>query len=54
MRGDALPTEEVAVSEVSETELREWPEEQGAGAEELGAGETPLLSFHSSFYIFLG
>jgi hypothetical protein len=43
MRGDALLTEEVAVSEVSEAVLREWPEEQGAGAAELGAGETPLL-----------
>ena len=44
MRGDALPTEEVAVSEVSEAELREWEEEQGAEAEELGAGgESPLF-----------
>jgi len=31
-------TEDDAVGAVSELEVREWPEEQGAGAEELGAG----------------
>ena len=35
--------EEDAVSEVSEAEVREWLEEQGAGAEVSGAGEEPPL-----------
>jgi len=34
---------EVAASEVSETEVREWSEEQGAGAVEPGAGGSPLF-----------
>ena len=38
------PAEEVdAVSAVSELEVREWLEEQGAGAEEPGGGELPLF-----------
>ena len=41
--GRRVPAEEDAVSEVSEAELREWEEEQGAGAEELGGGELPLF-----------
>ena len=32
-----------AVSAVSELEVPEWLDEQGAGAEELGAARTPLL-----------
>ena len=37
--GRRVPAEEVeAVSEVSEAEMREWQEEQEAGAEEPGAG----------------
>jgi len=39
--GKRVPVEEDAVSEVSEAELQEWVEEQGA--EELGAGEGLLL-----------
>jgi len=39
--GRRVPTEEEAVSEVSEAELREFLEEQGAGAEEPGAVGTP-------------
>jgi len=35
--------EDDAVSAVSELEVREWREEQGAGAEEAGAGGTPLF-----------
>jgi len=35
--------EDGAVSAVSELEVREWLEEQGAGAEEPGAGEEPPL-----------
>ena len=40
-----MPNEgEDTVSEVSEAELREWEDEQGAEAEELGAGgELPLF-----------
>jgi len=37
--GRRVPAEEDTVSEVSEAELREW--EQGAEAEELGAGGEP-------------
>jgi len=37
--GRRVPAEEDAVSEVSEAEVREWLEEQSAGAEGLGAGE---------------
>ena len=40
--GRRVPAEEDAVSEVSEAELRERLGEQGAGAEERGAGEIPL------------
>jgi len=36
-------TEDDAVSAVSQLEEREWLEEQGAGAEEAGAGGTPLF-----------
>jgi len=32
-----------AVSAVSELEVREWLEEQGAGGEEPGTGEEPPL-----------
>jgi len=35
--------EDDAVSAVSELEVREWLEEQGAGAEEPGAGGEPPL-----------
>jgi len=35
--------EDDAVSAVSELEVREWLEEQGAGAEEAGDGGTPLF-----------
>jgi len=38
-----LPEEEDAVRAVSELEVREWLEEQGAGAEELGGEEPPLF-----------
>jgi len=43
--GRRVPREgDGAVSAVSELEVREWLEEQGAGAEEPGAGgETPLF-----------
>jgi len=37
------PEEEDAVRAVSELEVREWLEEQGAGAEELGGEEPPLF-----------
>ena len=40
--GGRGPAGEGAVSEVSEAELREWEEDQGAGAEEPGNGELPL------------
>jgi len=40
--GRRVPAEDDAVSEVSETELREW--EEGQGVEELGAGEGQPLS----------
>jgi len=40
--GRRVPAEEDAVSEASEAELREFLGEQGAGAEEPGAGGTPL------------
>ena len=35
--------EDDAVSAMSELEVREWMEEQGAGAGEAGAGGTPLF-----------
>ena len=38
-----LVEEEDAVSAVSEVEVREWLEEQGAGAMELGEEGTPLI-----------
>ena len=38
-----MPAEEEAVAKVSEAELWECWEEQGAGAEELGDGELPLF-----------
>jgi len=39
-----VPVEEDdAVSAVSEMEVREWLEEQGAGAEELGGMGSPLF-----------
>jgi len=42
--GRRVPAEGDAVSEVSEAEVREWLEEQGAGAEGSGAGgELPLF-----------
>ena len=42
--GRRVPAEEDdAVSAVSELEVREWMEEQGAGAGEVGAGGTPLF-----------
>jgi len=42
--GRRVPAEEDdAVSAVSKLEVREWLEEQGAGAEDLGAGGTPLF-----------
>jgi len=42
--GRRVPAEEVeAVSAVSELEVREWLDEQGGGAEEVGAGGTPLF-----------
>ena len=42
--GRRVPAEEEdAVSAVSELEVREWLEEQGAGAEELGGKEPPLF-----------
>jgi len=42
--GRRMPAEEEdAVSVVSELEVREWLDEQGAGAEGTGAGGTPLL-----------
>jgi len=41
--GRRVPAEEDAVSEVSEAELREFLGEQGAGAEEPGAGGTSLF-----------
>jgi len=37
--------EDDAVSAVSELEVREWLEEQGVGAEELGAGGETLLFY---------
>jgi len=43
--GRRVPAEVVAVSGVSEAGLREWMEEQGAGARGPGAGgEPPLFS----------
>ena len=42
--GRRVPAEgDDAVSAVSELEVREWLEEQGAGAGEPGAGGTPLF-----------
>ena len=42
--GRRVPAEgDDAVSAVSELEVREWLDEQRAGAEEAGAGGTPLL-----------
>jgi len=42
--GRRVPAEEDdAVSAVSELEVREWQDEQGAGAGEAGAGGTPLF-----------
>jgi len=42
--GTRVPAEEAdTVSEVSEAELREWTEAQGAGAEGPGAGGEPPL-----------
>jgi len=38
-----VEAEDGAVSAVSELEVREWLEEQGAGAEVLGAGGEPPL-----------
>ena len=38
-----LAEEEDAVGAVSELEVREWLEEQGVGAEELGGEEPPLF-----------
>jgi len=38
-----VEAEDDTVSAVSELELREWMEEQGAGAEEAGDGGTPLF-----------
>ena len=44
--GRRVPAEkEDTVSEVSEAELREWAEEQGAGTEEPGAGGKLHFSF---------
>ena len=36
-------TEDDSVSAVSELEVREWLDEQGAGADEEGTGGTPLF-----------
>jgi len=47
--GRRVPAEEDTVSEVSEAELREWEEERGAEAEELGAGEELLFLPTPSF-----
>ena len=41
--GRRVPAEDEVVSEVSEAEVREFLEEQGAGADGAGAGGTPLF-----------
>jgi len=42
--------EDDAVSAVSELEEREWLEEQGAGAEEPGAGGTAVVPAHTRLH----
>ena len=43
-----------AASAVSELEVREWLEEQGAGAAEAGDGGTPLFLLTPDFMVTAG
>jgi len=52
--GRRVPAAEDTVSELSEQELREWEEEQGAEAEELGVGELPLFLPTPDFMVSAG
>jgi len=50
--GRRVPAEaqDDAVNAVSEPEVREWLEEQGAGAEEAGAGGTAVVPAHTRLH----